>query len=442
VMRSLHSYASDAAVVTIVLHLTKAFLLDRYRGPRWFSWFTGIPLIWLVFPLGITGYWLVWDRLAQYVAVASSEFLDVLPIFSEPMVRNFLTNESVSDRFFTFMAFLHLIGLPVFLLFGIWFHLLRISRPKVNPPRGLAVGSFAALTTLSIAWPALSQPPADFATVPAGIGFDWFYLFAYPLLDRVSPAALWIVLVGSSTALCFLPWLPAWRKTPPARVSLPDCNGCGRCVADCPYNAVSLNPRSDGLAYDSEAVVDADLCTRCGICAGACPTSTPLRRLGEITPGIDLPARPIRALREETLAAASRLTGEGRVVVYGCQHGPNLARLRAAGVEVVEVECIAQLPPSFLDFVLTRRHAEGVMLFGCRENDCHYRFGVEWTQQRLRAERDPYLRARVPRERIASFWGSAADTRRFLRELEAFRTRLRGYGPYRAATSASREETP
>ena len=65
------------------------FVTGRYRGARWFSWFTGIPLLWLVFPLGITGYWLVWDQLAQYVAIASSELLDVLPIFGDPMARNF-----------------------------------------------------------------------------------------------------------------------------------------------------------------------------------------------------------------------------------------------------------------------------------------------------------------------------------------------------------------
>lgn len=437
VMRSLHRYASDAAIVTIGLHIVKEFVMDRYRGVRWFSWFTGVPLLWLVYPLGITGYWLVWDRLAQYVAIASSELLDVLPIFSDPMARNFLTNESVSDRFFTFMAFLHLIGLPVFLLFAIWFHLLRISRPVVNPPLGLAVGSLLALTGLSLVWPALSQPPADLGTVATGLGFDWFYLIAYPLLDHGSAALVWIVLLGSSTLISLAPWLPRKRQQPAAVVDLPNCNGCGRCVADCPYNAVSLMPRTDGLAYTSQAEVNTDLCTACGICAGACPTSTPLRRMTELVPGIDLPGLPIRTLREQTLAAAARLpAGVPRILAYGCETGANIAALRAAGVEVVALTCIAQLPPSFLDFVITRRHADGVLLLGCRAHDCHYRLGVEWTEQRLAGERDPYLRARVPRERIHTLWAGPASAADIRRAVEAFRVRIAPLGPYSSQPSA------
>ena len=41
VMRSLHRYASDAMVVTALLHLAREFVFDRYRDVRWFTWFTG-----------------------------------------------------------------------------------------------------------------------------------------------------------------------------------------------------------------------------------------------------------------------------------------------------------------------------------------------------------------------------------------------------------------
>ncbi len=40
-MRSLHRYASDAAVLIIVLHIVKEFAFDRYRSQRWFTWRTG-----------------------------------------------------------------------------------------------------------------------------------------------------------------------------------------------------------------------------------------------------------------------------------------------------------------------------------------------------------------------------------------------------------------
>ncbi len=428
VMRSLHRYASDAAIITIALHVVKEFVMDRYRGARWFSWFTGVPLLWLVFPLGITGYWLVWDKLGQYVAVASSELLDWLPIFTDPMARNFLTPDSLSDRFFTFMAFLHLLGLPIFLIFGIWFHVLRISRSIVNPPRGLVIGSVVTLTVLSLLKPALSQGPANLGSVPTLLQFDWFYLFAYPILDKGSAGQLWGVLFGSSLLLSALPWLPRLRSQPVAVVDLNNCNGCGRCVDDCPYNAVTMGPRTDGRSFEHEAVVNPSLCTSCGICAGACPTSTPYRRKSELSPGIDLPGLPIRELREQAVEAAARLTGDARVIVYRCDVGPDLARLGSSGVEVLSLRCMAQLPPSFLDFVITRNLADGVFLAGCRDHDCHYRFGIKWMDLRLDGERDPYLRKRVPQERICRFWSGDSGLRAVRRELDAFRARLKRLG--------------
>ncbi|MGB5625341.1 MAG: hypothetical protein WBM61_06375, partial [Woeseiaceae bacterium] len=44
VMRSLHRYASDALIITILLHVVKEFIFNRYRLNRWFNWVTGIPL--------------------------------------------------------------------------------------------------------------------------------------------------------------------------------------------------------------------------------------------------------------------------------------------------------------------------------------------------------------------------------------------------------------
>lgn len=76
VARSLHRYVSDLMVLLMFTHLLREWAMDRYRGKRWFSWVTGEPVIWFVYLSGITGYWLVWDELAQYVATTTSELLD------------------------------------------------------------------------------------------------------------------------------------------------------------------------------------------------------------------------------------------------------------------------------------------------------------------------------------------------------------------------------
>jgi quinol-cytochrome oxidoreductase complex cytochrome b subunit len=55
VMRSFHRYASDLLVVMVFVHLLREFAYDRYRGVRWFSWLTGLPIIWLLYVSGISG---------------------------------------------------------------------------------------------------------------------------------------------------------------------------------------------------------------------------------------------------------------------------------------------------------------------------------------------------------------------------------------------------
>ena len=42
------------------------------------------------------------------------------------------------------------------------------------------------------------------------------------------------------------------------------CNGCGRCIQTCPFNAIELND-------DGKAVIDQTLCQQDGACVKICP---------------------------------------------------------------------------------------------------------------------------------------------------------------------------
>ncbi|MBN9279147.1 MAG: cytochrome b N-terminal domain-containing protein [Hyphomicrobium sp.] len=423
VMRSLHRYASDGLIVVVIAHLLREFALDRYRGVRWFSWVTGVPALVLIFVAGITGYWMVWDTLAQYVALVTTEWLDKLPIFGASIARNFFSPDTLESRFFTLMVFMH-IAVPLIALVILWVHLQRVTKPRINPPRGLAIGVLVALLALSLVHPATSQGPADLAKVPAAVGLDWFYLPLYPLLDRWPGPVTW----GASGALLLIllamPWLPPMRKPAAAVVDLANCNGCTRCFNDCPYSAIIMGNRTDGRPFERQAIVNPALCVGCGICAGSCPTSTPFRTASDLVPGIDLPDHSISALRDAVLAAAAPLQGKSRILVFGCEHGSSISNL-PPGTSSVSLRCIGQLPPSFIDFVLSKNLADGVVLVGCSENSGHARFGIRWTQARLARVRDPHLRARVPAERLRVVWAGRdgrtkldSALRDFTRELD------------------------
>jgi coenzyme F420-reducing hydrogenase delta subunit/ferredoxin len=423
VMRSLHRYASDAVVITVLLHMFKEFASGRYRGFRWFSWVTGVPNLWMIITLGITGYWLVWDELAQYVAIGSARLMDALPLFPGTMTRNFVAGE-MTDRFFILIEFLHLLGQPMILFFMLWIHVKRLSNVEINPPRGLAVGTFLALLALSLVKPAVSHEPADLSTVPQVINLDWFYLNAYPLLDYWSEGQTWILTTTVTLLLMILPWLPPRKDGPKAVVDLDHCNGCGLCFEDCPFDAISVQARTDGAKFDNEVVVHPALCGACGICAGSCPSSNPFRTSkSELKTGIDMPQLTANEMRTRTSEAIAALEGETKILIFGCEHGLNVNRLDSNDTRGIRLICSGMLPPTLVEYAL-KKGADGVMVTGCRHNDCYYRFGNRWLKKRFDGERKPILRGRADRDHIRVHGGSETDKKEIEKDLEAFRAEL------------------
>jgi ferredoxin/coenzyme F420-reducing hydrogenase delta subunit len=281
------------------------------------------------------------------------------------------------------------------------------------------------LIALSIIKPAVSQGPADMSVEAGTINLDWFYMFIYPLLDIWKPGEVWALVVGVSAFLAMLPWIPSGRKQiPVAEVSLKNCSGCRLCVADCPYEAVVMRPRTDGLRFLEQAVVVPNRCVSCGICVGSCPSSSPFRGEHQYVSGIEMPSMPISALRSELTNELTKLIGAGRVLVVGCDNAADISKLRNESVAVISLPCTAMLPPSFVEYTLREQVIGGVFITGCRDHDCYHRVGVRWTMQRLNSERKPSLRNRADVDRIKCYWAASSDLQSLESELAMFRSGL------------------
>jgi coenzyme F420-reducing hydrogenase delta subunit len=109
--------------------------------------------------------------------------------------------------------------------------------------------------------------------------------------------------------------------------------------------------------------------------------------------------------------------------MFACESGDR-DDIGQDGVRVIRLPCVGMLPPSFVDFALARHHAEGVMIAGCAECDCHHRLGNEWTIERMARRRDPYLRQRVDERRLRLDWLPQGSSRRRQRAVAEFRAAL------------------
>jgi len=206
-------------VLTMVLHLLAISPSTSPRLPL-FSWVSGVVVLWLVYASGINGTCCL-DQLRAVHRHRDAEWFDALPVFNGLLMRNFLSPDSVNDRFFSLLSFLH-IGLPL------------ASSPCCGSTRTACQREDAAAAPLMAALgvamcalggqPALSQAPANLATIASRIDFDWFYLPTYAL-STVEPGAVWALVAAS---LSSRPSRPGCRRSSAAAIRASTCSRTGQ----------------------------------------------------------------------------------------------------------------------------------------------------------------------------------------------------------------------
>ncbi|MBW2397514.1 MAG: cytochrome b N-terminal domain-containing protein, partial [Deltaproteobacteria bacterium] len=272
-LRSLHRYSSDAAMMFGVIHALRTFLERKFGGARWLAWGTGGILMALLWSIGWSGYWLVWDMRAQMVAVGTARLMDVLPIFGDLVSRSFITDEGVNSLLFFVVFFFHML-VPLALGVVAWLHIARLSRPHFLTDRPMTVWTLALLFLLCVFYPATSAEPARMTAVGAELTMDWWYLLPLAFTERLGGGTLWGITLASGVLFFSIPMWLSRRRPEPANVVASRCNECTKCYNDCPYAAIEMVARTDGnLKHETQAFVIESKCVSCGICTGSCDTA-------------------------------------------------------------------------------------------------------------------------------------------------------------------------
>lgn len=415
-LRALHRYAADAAVLAVALHGLRMWIQGRTWGPRALAWLSGLVLLFLLFVSGWTGYVMVWDEHALVLAREGARLLDALPVFAEPLERAFSGERPMPSAFFFLNLFAH-VAVPVGMagLFGV--HVARLARPKLLPPRRLAIGFTLALVLLAFAAPAPLPPRAEPLALPRAVPLDVFYAFWLPLTRSLSPGAAWGALAAVALVAGSAPWWTRPRRAAraePSHVDPERCTGCEQCALDCPFDAIemvarSAAPTSHATSAHHErsrafARVDPERCVACGICAGSCAPMA-----------VGPPGRTGR----DQLAAARAFVAErpltaGDVVVIACRNSSG------AAASALAIDCAGDLHSSVVELLL-RSGAGGVLVGACSPRDCRAREGPKWLDARLFHEREAELHARVDHQRVSVVHGGPREHVEFADALARFR---------------------
>jgi coenzyme F420-reducing hydrogenase delta subunit/ferredoxin len=340
--------------------------------------------------------------------------------------RTFLADDTVTGLMFFIIVFLH-VAVPAGLFFLIWIHVIRTSRPVINPPRLLSIGIIIVLVALALFKPATSTPAADLNKVPAVIPIDWFYLFIYPLFAAISPGVFWLISTLGTVLLVSVPWLARHERPPSARIITENCVGCEQCYYDCPYEAIYMTHELLDEPY-MKAVIIPKRCASCGTCIGSCDYGA-----------VELAGWTDVTVKKEVsrILSLAPVEVEGpRVFGFVCDHTVETRALMdpgkmvlkdVPGVSLMTLPCIGMVLPSFVEHALAHG-ADGVFICGCKPCDCYYREGNMWLEARISGVRPPVMKKSTDPSRVRVYLLSALQSEELLNEVRLFIQELASRG--------------
>lgn len=271
VVRAIHRYAGDAMVIAILLHMVRVWFTDRFRQYRWVQWLSGVVLLLMVMFIGQTGYYLIWDERSLLLTRMTVSALETLPVIGEPLKHWFLNGRNITNLTLSNYLFIH-IGLSFSLLFALWIHYVRMTRPVITPPPALNYLLVALILVAVYLFPITETKMADLNLQPTNMEIDWFFLWPYYILSATGSAGFWFWITVLLAVLCLIP-LPMFYGSKPveaAEVVTNKCTGCRLCSLDCPYQAIEMVPAPAGSRFKLLATVKSYRCSSCGVCVGAC----------------------------------------------------------------------------------------------------------------------------------------------------------------------------
>jgi cytochrome b6 len=229
VIRSVHSWSSNALIAIVLIHMFSAFFMKSYRTPRAILWVTGIVLLLLMLGFGFTGYLLPWDQTAYFATRIGTEIPRTVPIVGDWVATWLRGSKEVTGSTLTRLFALHVAVLPLIAIAFVVAHVAITALIGSNVPHGAKIKGMTRfipnyimgeailwlvglIVLLAVAvllpWPLGSGYDLMKATEPpAGVHPEWYFMFLFQSLKYIPE---WAVVLFYTLVLIFwtlVPWL-------------------------------------------------------------------------------------------------------------------------------------------------------------------------------------------------------------------------------------------
>jgi ferredoxin len=373
VMRNLHRYSSDAFVVFVFLHFLHMLLVGKFKKAK--SWIFGLIALFITLFIGLTGFILVWDEKAKLLGLLTAKLLIYLPFFDPSIAGAFLNNDlAYLGGIFRVTLFGHIFFCAFTAIF-LWLHVVHLTKPSIFPPRKMMIFSGFFILAISILFDAHLDAPAQNSILPVNAGFNWFYFFGYYFMSVLPVGGNWLLILSIVTFCCSFPFLFKTKKAPSPLIDHNQCDGCGQCAEDCPYDAITITTNEAG---EEKAFLDESKCVSCNICVGSCKSF----------------AIASEDVYPDLIKSASVKPHQ----IFTCKSLTNrLEGISTENASITELTCIGDIHAKMLDDKST---ADGnkLVVVGCES--CYYRFGTDWAEKRLNRKRRPVIKPSTRYENI------------------------------------------
>lgn len=137
-LRYLHSTGASFFFIIIYCHMFRSLLYGSYKKPRELVWLIGLGLYVTLLAEAFIGYLLPWGQMSYWASQIATSLLASIPGIGPDLMLMFRGNLVVAEETLHRFFALHIIGIPLFLLFLVWFHLVALRKVGSNNPDGIS----------------------------------------------------------------------------------------------------------------------------------------------------------------------------------------------------------------------------------------------------------------------------------------------------------------